>query len=78
MHIVKISLWLGILLIGCVKEQPYTTTPQPRANMATTSTPVPSSPGYYPADGPTEEPEKKKKGAYEYDATQGETDGATW
>lgn len=72
MYTLKISVLVGILLsIGCVREQPYTTTPQPRANMATTSGPVPSSPGYYPTDGPTEEPEKKK-GGYEYDETQDE------
>ncbi len=55
--VVLLGVW------GCVSEQPYTTTPQPRTGVSASSGPV-SSPGYYPADGPTDEPEKKK-GYYE-------------
>lgn len=59
MRILVVSLLLGMLGAGCATEQPYTTTPQPRTGSEAGSGPVPS-PGYYPADGPTEEPEKKK------------------
>ena len=49
----------GISFTACHTEQPYTTTPSPRGEVSNDQGPTPT-PGYYPADGPTDEPEKKK------------------
>ncbi len=55
-----LSLLMGGLAVSaCHTEQPYTTTPTPRNEVPNDQGPTPT-PGYYPADGPTDEPEKKK------------------
>lgn len=56
---ILLMTFAGLLASACHTEQPYTTTPSPRNEMPGDVGPTPT-PGYYPADGPTEEPEKKK------------------
>ncbi|MBU1069674.1 hypothetical protein KJ975_08925 [Myxococcota bacterium] len=57
--ILILSLVLAGLAVACHTEQPYVTTPSPRNEVQNDQGPTPT-PGYYPADGPTDEPEKKK------------------
>ncbi len=60
MKLLFLSLVLaGLAVSACHNEQPYTTTPSPRNEVSNDQGPTPT-PGYYPADGPTDEPEKKK------------------
>ncbi len=64
----SLALVATFVLAGCTVEQPYVTTPAPRSESYNDQGPAPT-PGYYPADGPEEEPEKKKGYYYdEYDS----------
>ena len=60
-HILLLSVIVaGLALAACHQEQPYVTTPQPRGEVVGNDQGPTPTPGYYPADGPTDEPEKKK------------------